>query len=320
MRYLTMVKRAGNPKASANAMTYTLIGDDMSVHVMTGDKLAKELADKKIVVTNMGLSAKGLVSTNGALDRYTTIDENNMLVGEPRAVILNRIEVNGEVKQYTIFTPDGTISRAPALLAGQLAANGKIANGKVRNVEGGAIVAAIGGSFPIYNVEAQAKETKVEKPTVELIFVGKSAKEPTVEYAGAIIGSKNAEVASKVYSVMLKKNEDLIAKMRESVPAVNHDKFNGFAMRQVNGMCFYGVFPLDSILDLCKKAGSYKAPKNGLMVACTDYSVDGCEESTVIVDKAGNTTKVQAGSEVTEKKMNPFMQKAVQLVAASHQK
>lgn len=308
MRYLTMVKRAGNPKANANDMTYTLIGDDMSVHVISGAKLAKDLLDKKINVVNMAVSSKGLVSTNGALNKYTTIDENNMVYGTPRAVILSRIEVNGELKFYVVFSPNGTVARVGAIEAGKMAEAGLIANGKPRNTEKGTVVAAIGGTYPLY--DANIKE-KPAKPTVDLVFIGSAVlgdASSRIEYAGAIIGSKSAVVSSKIHSKIEAENKKLIDTIAKKFPGMESGKLDGFSIRQVNGASFYGVFPLSVVTQLIQEAEGYKAPKSGVMVACTDYN-DNCVESMVLINKDGSIQKAQTGSELCDNSLKNYAKK-----------
>ena len=54
MKYLTMVMRSGNVN-EPNMMSYTLIGDDLSIHTMNGSKLAEAINTKKANVVNMAV-------------------------------------------------------------------------------------------------------------------------------------------------------------------------------------------------------------------------------------------------------------------------
>ena len=151
MKNFTMITRHGSSKDAVSA--YTLISSDYQTVTMPVKELAAAINSKKIAVTNLGLSAKGLVSTNGALDKYTLINsQTNQVEGIARAVILDRVEQNGKLVGYTVFTQNGTLAEVNIADAAALASKGLISNGKIRHTQDGDIVSAIGGTYPLRTI------------------------------------------------------------------------------------------------------------------------------------------------------------------------
>ena len=148
MARLTMITRHGETKSNVTA--YTLINENYQTVVMPTTDLVRAISTGKITTTNLAVSAKGLVSTNGALDKYTFINsKTNMVEGTPRAVILDRVEQDGKLAGYTVFTQNGQIRKLSVPDAAALAAKGLIANGKIRHTAEGDSVSAIGGTYPL---------------------------------------------------------------------------------------------------------------------------------------------------------------------------
>lgn len=300
-----MVARNGMPKAPANSMNFTLIADDFSIHTMSGNKLAAAINDKKVVVTNMSVSNKGLVSTNGALDKYTLIDTTGNIVGVPRNVILNRIEVNNKLAGYVMFTAAGVISKISVAEAATLANNGLIANGKVRHTADGDIVAAIGGNYPL--IETKIEDVKTEKPVVDLVFFGSAIdKDKMCKFAGVTITSKSAATFAKKYSLLKSENEQLIKGLRDDL-GYTEDELKSFEIKQAPGAGFYGVYRLAAVISLMASASKVKCSISKLMIGCKDRSVEDCDESIVIYDiKKKSIVNSQEGTEESDAKLKKY--------------
>ena len=96
MKNFTMITRHGSSKDNITA--YTLISSNYQTMTMPAKDLAEAISNNKIIVNNMEVSNKGLVSTNGSLDKYTLINtQTNQVEGVARAVILDRVEQNGKL-------------------------------------------------------------------------------------------------------------------------------------------------------------------------------------------------------------------------------
>lgn len=305
MKYLTMVARNGMPKAPANSMNFTLIADDFSIHTMSGNKLAAAINDKKVVVTNMSVSAKGLVSTNGALDKYTLIDNTGNVVGVPRNVILNRIEVNNKLAGYVMFSAAGVISRISVADAATLANNGLIANGKVRHTADGDIVAAIGGNYPL--IETKLEDAKVEKPVIDLVFFGSAIDGAKMcKFAGVTITSKSAATLAKKYSSLKNENAKLIKELKENF-GYTDEELKSFEIKQAPGAGFYGVYMVPAVSSLMSSASKVKCSISKLMIGCKDRSVEDSDESIVIYDiKKKSIVNSQEGTEKSDAKLKKY--------------
>ena len=241
MKYLTMVARSGDPKGPSGSMIYTLVGDDFSINTMKGDKLAAAINDKKINVTNMSVGPKGLVSTNGAINKYTTIDQNGNIVGTPHCVILNRIEVNGKLAGYVIFTHTGIITKVSVADAASLATQGLVANGKVRHTDNGDIVASISGNYPL--VEKQLSEAKEEPPVIDLVFFGSAISgSKFIKFGGITITSKSAKTIAKAFSKLNEENTKLRTTLANDF-GYTQEELKSFEVKQAPGAGFYGVYP-----------------------------------------------------------------------------
>ena len=281
MKYLTMVARNGDPKAKANMMHYTLIGDDFSIHTMSGDKLAAAINDGKAVVTNLAVSAKGLVSTNGAMDKYTTINPMGNVVGTPRHVILNRMEVNGKLSGYVVFTANGVIAQMKVAEAAALASQGLIANGKIRHTAEGDIVAAIGGNYPL--IETKIEAPKADKPTVDVVFFSSALKDgKTLCYGGVTVTSKNAATLAKMHKTLVDGNKNLMDKLAERY-GFTADELKSFEIKQAPGAGFYGVYAISTVNKLIE-SGKTKCSIGKLMIGCKDCADKENPESIVIYD------------------------------------
>lgn len=292
MKTLTMVMRCGDPKASAENMHYTLIGEDYSFERMSGAALANAIKAKKVEVTNMGVSEKGLIATNGAIKNYTLIDPAGNLVGVPRAVILNRVELNDKLLGYTIYNQSGVLQEVTTPVAAQMATAGLIANGKIRHTQTGDIVASINGFYPL-RVMKYTESTKMDI-TVDVMFIGSAIKgRHMTKYAGLIVNGADAASISKVHKKLEAENKKLIDKMHADYAEPSEDSFK-IKVTGTAGM--YGVYPIDTAFELIEKAkNNVGLPMGKLMIACTDYDSNK-DEATVVLSSTMKPLGKQTGS------------------------
>ena len=304
MKYLTMVARCGEPKTVANLLKYTLIGDDFSVHTMTGDKLSAALNDGKVVVTNMAVSAKGLVSTNGALDKYTLVHPTGGIIGTPRVVILNRVETNGKLTGYIVFHTNGVVAQISVADAAALAGKGLIANGKIRHTAEGDIVSAIGGNYPL--LEHIVKSDKPEKPIIDVVFFGSALKAgKLVKFVGANVTCKDAMAMPKILTTLESNNKKLTNKLGADY-GYSAEDLKSFEVKPVSGAGFYGVYPMALVQKMMQNG---KAKFTGkVFVNCKDAADADAPESIVVYDtKKKAVVSSQEGTEKSDAKLKTYL-------------
>ena len=297
MKKLTMVMRCGIPKDNAENMHYTLIDEKYSFIRASGAELFKALNSGKYEVTNMGVTNGKLVSTNGAIDKYTLVNASNGLIeGKATGVVLNRVEGNGKLIGFTIFTAEGALAEINVETAVKLHTAGLLANSKIRHTANGDIIQSINGNYPLRVLEMKkASDGKVE---IDLVFLGSAIGngKKTVKYAGVIVNADSAAEFSKI----LPKLEALNGKVIEAViqtgaPETIKDTLGN---KRTGTAGVYTVIPFDNVIQLAEKDNS--SIKNGtktFMIACTDYDAGG-EETNITVS---NTFKVLDKQEGTKK-------------------
>lgn len=296
MKRLTMVMRCGNVKAAPEAMIYTLIGEDYSFSRMSGADVAKAITSGQVEVTNMGVEGGKLVSTNGALNKYTLIDETGSMAVPPKAVILDRVEdkVKG-LLGYTVYMPNGTLQEMSVANAVTLAQSGNIANGKIRHTQTGDIVASIGGMYPLRVIKVA--DVKDESITVDILFFSSalSGEGKAVRYAGMLVNGKNAAAISKVHDRLKKSNSELI---NELVKISNDDSLKNTLGIKVTGTAgFYGVYDLQSVWSMIDKAGkTISLPMGNVLIGCIDYKAPDHPESNVTLNADLSAAGRQAGT------------------------
>lgn len=310
MKKLTMVMRCGDAKAPAEAMQYTLIGMDYSFERMSGADLVKAITGKKVEVTNLGVTEKGLVSTNGALKNYTLVDLSGAVIGEPRAVILNRVESEKGLLGYTMYNASGVLQEVNVAQAADLARVGMIANGKIRHTQQGDIVASISGMYPLRTIKMADTNINDDTITVNVMFIGSAiAGKNSTKYAGIEISGKNAVSITKMYDTLLKANEKLIEKVSE---ISGEDESAPLGIKRTGTAGFYGVYPINSVFELIEKAGNkISLPMGKLLIACTDYDSDKAEAMIALTPdmkpagrQDGTPKANKALKEYTEKVLN----------------
>lgn len=273
MKNFTMITRHGASKDAVSA--YTLISSDYQTVTMSTNELQKAITSKKITVTNMEVSAKGLASTNGALDKYTFINTTTgQVVGTPRAVILDRVEQNGKLVGYTIFTQGGAIAEVNVKDACTLADKKLISNGKIRHTQDGDIVSAIGGTYPLRTIEI-AKAPKGEI-TVDLFYFG-AVTGISTEYFGAIISCTSATEMSRLADVLVKSNAKVVS---EVVKVAGQSARKSLAINRMGANSLYGVFDISVFEKLAKSNAKVANQLGEVTVSAINYNNGEAEEAT----------------------------------------
>lgn len=307
MKRLTMVMRCGDIKAPAEAMHYTLIGDDYSFERMSGAELVKAITGKKVEVTNLGVTEKGLVSTNGAMKNYTLVDPTGALASEPRAVILNRVESEKGLLGYTMYNTSGVLQEINVAQAADLARAGMIANGKIRHTQQGDIVASISGMYPLRTIKMVDATGKDNTISIDIMFIGSAiAGKYNTKYAGVVINGKNAASVTKLYDTLVKANGKLIEKVLE---ISGTDESGSLGIKRTGTAGFYGVYPINTVFELVEKAGNkISLPMGKLMIACTDYDSNK-EEATIVITPDMKPAGHQEGTPKANKALKEYTEK-----------
>lgn len=309
MKYLTMVMRSGDVKDNPNMMNYTLISDDLSIVTMSGTKLSEAINTKKVNVVNMAVSVAGLVSTNGSIKNYTTLDPQGNLVGAPKNVILGRIEVDGKLSKYQMFRANGTVANVSPAEAAALASKGLIANGKIRHTAEGDIVAAIGGTYPLIEVEIQKREKeKIAKPAIDIVFFGSALdkSDSTIKFGGITVTSTDAVTVARAHKILEEANAKLITGLKEH-RGYTDEQLESFKIKVATGAGFYGVYPFESIRSLVNSVGSYKTSIGNVMIGCTDCSTPDFDESVIVYNtKSKSIIKSISGGAKSDKALKEY--------------
>lgn len=290
MKTLTMIARHGIKKdnsTQANVTSYTLITPDYQTVEMKVDELKKAISGKAITVTNMDIVNGALHTTNGSENNYTLIDTaSGYVVGQAKAVILDRVEQNNKLVGYTIFLPNGTINETSVIDAVGLVNKKLVSNGKIRHTSEGDIVSAIGGNYPLRAVNpASAPKGEI---TVNLLYIASVANAPSAhEYFGAIISSTSAVTMSKLYNKLSESNAKVIAK---SVKIAGQSVRKSLTIKRMGANSLYGVFEIADLKALAGKGETkVKCVNDKLIISLLTYDKDGeASEATVDVDKNWN--------------------------------
>lgn len=224
---------------------YSLISSDYQTVMLDTATLAKNIANKSMSVTNLGIKDGKIVSTNGALDRYNIIsNQTNAIIGTPMAVILDRVERDGKLVGYTIFTQDGRIKETSVTEAVTLCNNKLISNGKIRHTDSGDIVSAIGGNYVLRQIEPLKAPTG--QTTVDLMYFEEDSRGN--KYFGAIISCTSAVEMGKISNTFGKSNTELV----ERLSKVRENAQRDLGVQRVNTNSIFGAFPLDMFDKLTK--------------------------------------------------------------------
>lgn len=293
MKNFTMITRHGSSKDAISA--YTLISSDYQTVTMSVKDLSSAISSKKIAVTNLDLSKKGLVSTNGALDKYTLINsQTNQVEGVARAVILDRVEQNGKLVGYTVFTQNGTLAEVNIADAAALASKGLISNGKIRHTQDGDIVSAIGGTYPLRTISfSEAPKGEI---TTDILYFGTVVGVPT-EYFGAIVSCTSATEMSQIIHMLSTSNASVI---NEVSKVAGQSVRESLAIKRMGANSLYGVFSIASLKKLLKANSKLRNQLGSITVSAIKYTDGEADEATVKLDSKWKVTgNDAAGSEAT---------------------
>lgn len=293
MKNFTMITRHGSSKDAISA--YTLISSEYQTVTMSVKDLSTAISSKKIAVTNLDLSKKGLVSTNGALDKYTLINsQTNQVEGVARAVILDRVEQNGKLVGYTVFTQNGTLAEVNIADAAALASKGLISNGKIRHTQDGDIVSAIGGTYPLRTISfSEAPKGEI---TTDILYFGTVVGVPT-EYFGAIVSCTSATEMSQIIHMLSTSNASVI---NEVSKVTGQSVRESLAIKRMGANSLYGVFSIASLKKLLKANSKLRNQLGSITVSAIKYTDGEADEATVKLDSKWKVTgNDAAGSEAT---------------------
>lgn len=265
MKTLTMITRHGENKE--NIVAYTLISSDYQTVTVSAKDLESGIKSKKFVVTNMAVENGKLVSTNGALDKYTLINtKTNNIEGVAKAVILNRVEVNGKLAGYTIFTQSGTLAEVNVADAVALCTKKLISNGKIRHTQERDIVSAINGNYPLREITMD-KAPKGEV-AVNLLFFGTTLG-TDAQYFGGIVECTSATEMSKLNDVLSKSN----AKIISSVAKVGGQEVReSLGIKRVGANSLYGVFEISVLEKLVANKSNVTNNMGAVLVSAVKYN------------------------------------------------
>lgn len=277
MKNYTMITRHGASKDNITA--YTLISSDYQTVTIAAAELAKTIQSGKVSVANLAVGAKGIESTNGALDKYTLISTvNNQVEGVARAVILDRVEQGGKLVGYTVFTQNGVIAELNVVDATSLASKGLISNGKIRHTQDGDIVSAIGGTYPLRTIEI-AKAPKGDT-TVDIMYFATTVGVST-DYVGAIISCTSATEMSKLTDAISKSNAKVIS---EVVKVAGQSVRDSLAIQRMGANSIYGVFETSVFEKLVQHKAKISNNIGGITVSAIKYTDGEPDEATVKLD------------------------------------
>ena len=308
MANFTMITRHGVEKGQATH--YTLINEAYQTVTVSAADVANFLANKTHNIYNLALGEGGkIVSTNGALDKYTFINNaNNQVVGTARAVILDRVEHGDKLIGYTVFTQNAQIREMSVAEAATLASKNLISNGKIRHTKDGDIVSAIGGNFPLRTIKIEQAPRGELKVTLMFFTEAFGAKHTT--YVGAIISNNSAVDMNKISEKLTEDN----AKVKAKVAAISGNKDTASLNIQrfgANGL--YGVFSLEVIEKLIGKAKvSYN--NNRVLVTAMDHKADAEETVLVIGTDNKEITVNNKGTDAGLAKAKALADKVVTLI------
>lgn len=296
----TMVTRHGlNVKEPAVA--YTLISSRYEISTIGAQELAHKITTGSLDVTNLAVEGGKIVSTNGAMDKYTFINvQTHQVEGKPSGVIIDRFEEKGKLVGYTIFLHTGRLKTATVAEAVSLQEKGLIANGKIRHTDSGDIVSSIKGEYNIREVKpTEAPKGKLKASTG---FVAGTIGVKS-HYVGVILSATSASRLSEVYKVLHESNMKL---SKEAVAAAGSNEEAAkrasvaFEPIRIDAAEVYIVIDIATFKQLLKIVDSVEFGRDGVLRAsCVKYTATDTIESCVEVTDKGKIVKAisEGGSE-----------------------
>lgn len=304
MKNFTMITRHGSSKDAISA--YTLISSDYQTVTMSVKDLVAAISGNKLVVNNLAVTAKGLVSTNGALDKYTLINtQTNQVEGIARAVILDRVENKDKLVGYTVFTQNGTLAEVNIADAAALASKGLISNGKIRHTAEGDIVSAIGGTYPLRTINfSDAPKGEI---TTDILYFGTVVGAPT-EYFGAIVSCTSATEMSQIIHMLSTSNAGVI---NEVSKVAGQSVRESLAIKRMGANSLYGVFNIDALKKLLKANSKLRNQLGSITVSAIKYTNGEADEATVKLDANWKVTSSDTAGSAAETAVKNYTKKIV---------
>ncbi len=312
MNILTMVLRSGTKGMSANDMGYTFIANDYSVIRMGGKEVIEAMRRREYDFTNMGISEKGLIATNGAMDKYTMIDPVTGVMETPaRPVVLNRVEVDDKLTGYTIFNVDGILQEVNVKQAVMIHNNTPFSNGKIRGTQKGDIISSIVGNYPLRKIKVPKEVSDKLEMDISIVFIGSAIGKESgvVKYGGILIEYNNAADISGIYNKLVKGNNEVIERVARMGGGSRVRSILGIKRTSKAG--FYGVFPIENVFELIKKSGGVKSKLKGIMIATLDYT-NGEEESRVVLNNDLKIIDKVQGTDKSDKVLDGYVAEVIQ--------
>lgn len=305
MKTLTMIARHGIDKDNING--YTLMTSDYQTETCSVKDLVAKM-NKGLAVTNLAVEGGKIVSTNGALDKYTLFNsQTGEIIGTPKAVIIDRVEQNGKLVGYTVFMQNGTLAELSVLDAATLADKKLISNGKIKHTAEGDIVSAIGGTYPLRTINID-KAPKGEI-TADILYFS-SVVGAGIEYAGAIISCTSATEMSKLIDVINKSNAKVVSTV---VKVAGNSARESLAIKRMGANSVYAIVETSVIEKLVKANASIKNSVGKIIVSSIKYTDGEADEATITLNKE---MKVVADGTADSKAANSAKNYAKKIVNA----
>lgn len=297
-QYFTMVgKHEASVKNSKKKqiVAFTLVDNQYQTRTVRTEDLAREVAANPQAFTNLGIVNGELTSTNGAIDRYATIDAETGRTVVNAATILNRVESKNKLVGYVAYISNKGLVEISVAKAAELASKSLVANGKVRPTEDGNIVSSIKGEYPIkeieikdapkgtvdvtvkfvtsaiYEVKKAASETFGTKTKAKVIIENKE-----LRYAGVLLTFSSAAYLAQARKVLEAENKAIINKYVEALKGKVPDEelagdIEDLKMFEVQGTGVYGVFEYSTVQRFFSERAN-RDEKYDIFVSTLDYT------------------------------------------------
>lgn len=251
-RVWTMVARAGKGKEHVD--DFTIISNDYEIQKVSEEALRQVIRNNTEKFTNLGLDENGrVVSTNGAMNKYTyfnTVD--GRIEGKARPVILSRVEKEGKLVGYVVFTHTGQVKECNVPNTVSLYNTYGISNGKIRHTESGDIISSINGVFPLREIEVEKSSRGTITAEIKFMCEARKINEvQAIRYVGALISGTSAAKISVLLDALTESN----AKVTSALVSMQGQSVRrSVEIQRVSETAFYCVFET-ALLDAIKKRG-----------------------------------------------------------------
>lgn len=271
---LTMVQLIKN-KEGGTITHYVCISGDYKIVKLSAVELAETLKAGQVIVTNLAFEKGEIASTNGALSNYPTYSADKGTMGKS-TVIIDRVETKGVLTGYTVYSANFGVATLTVAETVSIYSTCGIANGKVRHTQQGDTISAIGGTYPLREIELPKVSTS-GLPT-QVIFIGEAIKgNSSIKYGGVMVGGQSAMALAELRKKIEINCKDLIKQVK-ALSGVDVSK--SFSIVTTGDAGFYGVFPYDIVLRLTDSKfikGESLVGSDSVMLSVVDYAGDGVE-------------------------------------------